>query len=133
MKQSLLFILSLLIFSSCEKDSPALVLNGTYSGTFTLSNNDPLANSQNITTSTYITVKGDEYYSPSGNILKGGQGKFTVNSGVITFRDTLLRPAIGDGNLILTGDYNYEIKADSLFLSKKSGYNSYSYRLGKAN
>ncbi len=136
MKRLLILLLSGFLFTSCEKESVETlqIKDGTYTGTFTKVNNDPLAFALNVTAPTSVTINGDNYTS-TGNpnrIPAGGSGKFTVNSSTINFSDKNIWTADFDWNLILSGEYKTEIKGDSLFLSKKSGYNLYSYRLGRA-
>jgi hypothetical protein len=136
MKKSLILLLSVFIFSSCEKDAgeELKLQDGTYSGKFILKNIDPGANTTDIVVATSITITGDNYTSTSGpnRTPAGGSGKFSVKSPIINFADKNVWTADFDWNLILSGDYTSEINGDSLFLSKKAGLKIYNYRLGRA-
>ncbi|HEY0054071.1 MAG TPA: hypothetical protein VGB63_01835 [Pedobacter sp.] len=136
MKKSVILLLSVLIFTSCEKElgeEPKLE-DGTYAGKFILKNIDPAANTVDIVVTTSITINGDNYSSTSGpnKTPAGGSGKFSVKYPIVNFADKNVWTADFDWNLILSGVYTYKISGDSLFLSKKAGYNTYSYRLGRA-
>jgi hypothetical protein len=136
MKKSLILLLSIFVFSSCEKgpaETPQLQ-DGTYSGRFILKNTDPAVNAMTIVAATSITINGDTYSSTSGpnRTPAGGGGKFVVKYPIINFVDNHVWTADFDWNLILSGEYTSEISGDSLFLSKKAGFKTYSYRLGKA-
>lgn len=136
MKTTLILLLSVFIFSSCEKESgetPKLQ-DGTYSGRFILKNTDPAVNRADIVVATSVTINGDNYSSTAGpnRTPAGGSGKFIVKYPVINFAESHAWTTDFDHNLILSGEYTSEISGDSLFLSKKAGSNIYSYRLGKA-
>lgn len=129
-----LIYLSLLAFalSGCEKEEEAIPLDGTYSGTFrTLVNNKEQISDFEVTLDDrrFITNKGG-----------AGLGPFEVGTrSNVKFVDELFYTANFDWNTILTGDYNYQIKGDSLILDKvvalpTSGTNPaiyYQYRLKK--
>lgn len=129
-----IFIIFALALTSCGKgDSQTRNLNGAYKGIFTLTNNDPAANTVPLSGDVTVTFSKDGYNSTTGinYIPGGGQGKYTLKNNEINFTDTLVRTANYDWSLILAGSYTYTTKSDSLILVKKNGYNSYTYKLKK--
>ncbi len=73
---------------------------------------------------------------------KLGNGAFVVNdSKTVVFKDKNAWTADFDWNLILNGDYSYQVKGDSLILIKNLNadpaantiYNYYQYRLKRTN
>ena len=127
-----LIYLSLLAFtlSACEKEEKLPLLDGTYSGTFrTLINNKEQKSDFEfeLENRRFITNKGG-----------AGLGPFEVGeNGNIKFVDELFYTANFDWNTILTGDYHYQIKGDSLILDKivalptRDPATYYQYRLKK--
>ncbi len=129
-----IFILFVLFLTSCDKsDSQTPSLNGAYTGTFTMTNNNPLANSVPLSGDVTVTFSKNDYHSTAGinNIPAGGQGTYSLKNNEINFTDTLVRTANYDWSLALSGSYSYTTKSDSLILVKKNGYNSYTYKLKK--
>ena len=124
--------LSLLAFalSACEKEEKPLVLDGTYSGTFrTVVNNKQQISEFEVELDNrrFITNKGG-----------AGLGPFELGeNGNIKFVDELFYTANFDWNTILTGDYHYQVKGDSLILDKivalptRDPATYYQYRLKK--
>ena len=126
--------LSLLAFAltACEKEENLPLLDGTYSGTFrTLVNKKEQVNDFEVVLDSrrFITNKGG-----------AGLGPFEVGiRNNVKFVDELFYTANFDWNTILTGEYIYQIKGDSLILEKivalpTSGTTAgiyYQYRLKK--
>ena len=108
-----LIYLSLLAFTltACEKEENLPLLDGTYSGTFrTLVDKKEQVNDFEVVLDSrrFITNKGG-----------AGLGPFEVGTrNNVKFVDELFYTANFDWNTILTGDYNYQIKGDSLILEK---------------
>lgn len=129
-----IFILSVLFLTSCDKgDSQTPSLNGAYKGTFTMTNNDPAADSVPLSGDVTVTFSKSDYLSSAGinNIPAGGQGKYSLKNNEINFTDNSVRTDNYDWSLALSGSYTYTTKSDSLILIKKNGYNSYTYKLKK--
>ncbi|MBC7615968.1 MAG: hypothetical protein H7202_07875 [Pedobacter sp.] len=108
-----LIYLSLLAFAltACEKEENLPLLDGTYSGTFrTLVNKKEQVNDFEVVLDArrFITNKGG-----------AGLGPFELGTrNNVKFVDELFYTANFDWNTILTGEYNYQIKGDSLILEK---------------
>ena len=111
MKRLIYLSLLAVVFSACEKDENLKLLDGTYSGTFrTVINNKEQKSEFEVTLDNrrFVTTKGG-----------AGHGPFEVGeNGQIKFVDELFYTANFDWNTILTGDYSYQIKGDSLILDK---------------
>ena len=112
MKTLLFFALITATFLSCKKNTDPLPLNGTYSGQFiygTRGNTIAKPVEVNFNRSNYVATKG------SGTFL-------VQQNNIINFSDKNMWPANFDWNTILNGEYNYEIKSDSLILTKLFSY-----------
>ncbi|MEJ5994190.1 hypothetical protein WG904_07115 [Pedobacter sp. Du54] len=118
--------------TACEKEEIPLVLDGTYSGTFRT-----LENKKEKISDFEVILDNRRFITNKGG---AGLGPFEVGrSGMVKFYDELFYTANFDWNTILTGDYSYEVKGDSLILIKtflETAYkpnpsNYYQYRLKK--
>lgn len=128
-----LFILSL-CFLSCKKDKPAQQLSGDYSGNFRT-----LVQGKLVMTDFDVSLSGDQFKVTKGS--KMGSGSYqTGSNNQVMFQDEIPRSGEYSWNLILSGNYTYLVKGDSLILTKnlKPGgplelieYNYYEYRLKK--
>ena len=108
-----LIYLSLFAFalSACEKEEKAILLDGTYTGTFRT-----LVNKKEQKTDFEVTLDDRRFITNKGG---AGLGPFEVGTrGNVKFVDELFYTANFDWNTILTGDYNYQVKGDSLILNK---------------
>lgn len=127
-----LFYLSLLslCFLSCKKDKNTQPLNGQYTGTFRT-----LSEGKLVITAFNVSLRGDQFKVTKGDKMGSGLYEIGVNNQVV-FRDQQPWNLEFDWNLILSGDYTYQIKADSLILTKNlnPGWpKEYQYRLKKIN
>lgn len=89
-----------------------------------------------------LDLAGKEYFSGGGSdrIPAGGSGEFIpLNNKEMEFKDKNIWTANFDWNLILNGHYSYELKNDSLILTRyfelKPGMmpGLYQYRLKRLN
>ncbi len=95
--------------AGCKKNNTKPVFNGTYSGKFTHG-----MEKNRATTDSEINFSGNSYTSTLGS------GTFTVQkNNVISFEDKNFYTTEFDWNMILKQDYTYQIKGDSLILTKK--------------
>ncbi|MGF1923508.1 MAG: hypothetical protein ACQUHE_04970 [Bacteroidia bacterium] len=131
-----LFYLSLLSLGlmACEKEENTAIIDGTYSGTFRT-----LINKKEQSTEFEVTLKDRRFVTNKGG---AGLGPFELGErNKVKFADELFYTANFDWNTILTGEYRYQIKGDSLILEKvialpTSGSDAatyYQYRLKKIN
>lgn len=108
-----LIYLSLLAFAlaGCKKEEKLPLLDGTYSGTFRT-----LVNKKEQAIDFEITLNERRFTTNKGG---AGRGPFEIGDrDNIKFVDELFYTANFDWNTILTGDYLYQIKGDSLILDK---------------
>lgn len=126
-------ILFILFLTGCGKDDAQVQsLNGAYTGQFTLTNNDPAADTKPIMADVTVTFSGDRYHCT--NIIEddsGGRGKYTITKNEIYFTDSTIHKAVYDGSFVLAGQYTFSKKKDNLVISKKNGYRSFTYMLKK--
>ena len=127
----LLFIVAGAFLTSCEKDNIA-DLKGTYSGIFFYTN--PVSSvAPPPSGSASVTFNGSTYTSTgnANHIPAGGSGTFEItDSKTVKFQDTNVWTADFNWGLILNGEYQYQIKGDSLYLAKYSSeFKVYEYRL----
>jgi len=96
---------------ACEKDEKRPQLDGTYAGTFRT-----LVNTKEKSTEFQVTLNSRRFTTEKGGT---GRGAFEIGDrNFITFADELFYTANFDWNTLLTGDYRYEQKGDSLILDK---------------
>lgn len=116
------FFLTLIIFTGCKKDRVTAEFKGTYTGRFTA------YRTNQIVSDTEIAFSGNRFEFKKG--FKGGSGTFKVlNETRVEFEDENFWTAEFDWALILSGDYKYEIKGDSLILTREVPQsNSVNYR-----
>jgi len=110
MNKTILTLLLLVTLAGCKKNDPKPTFNGTYSGKFTFG-----TDKKNSTTKdAEVNFSNNNYSSTLGS------GTFTVQKNkVISFTDKNYYTADFDWNMILNYNYTYEIKGDSLILTKK--------------
>ena len=129
-----LIYLSLLAFTltACEKEENLPLLDGTYSGTFRT-----LVDKKEQVSDFEVVLDARRFVTNKGG---AGRGPFEVGTrNNVKFVDELFYTANFDWNTILTGEYIYQIKGDSLILDKiialpMSGTTAgiyYQYRLKK--
>jgi len=123
-----LFILSL-CFLSCKKDNSTQQLSGDYSGTFRT-----LAQGKLMLTQAFdVSLTEDRFKVTKG--FKMGSGSYQIGSNnQAVFQDENPWTADFNWNLLLSGNYTYQIKGDSLILTKifePSGSLASQYRLKK--
>ncbi|RYG17283.1 MAG: hypothetical protein EOO07_11435 [Chitinophagaceae bacterium] len=108
-----LFYLTVLAFalSACEKEGNSPLLDGTYAGTFRT-----VIDKKEQQSEFEVTLDNRRFITNKGG---AGRGPFEVSAnGTVKFVDELFYTANFDWNTILTGDYHYQIKGDSLILDK---------------
>ena len=132
------FLTIFLLFASCKKERETISFEGTYTGVF-----KAYSGSREINVPTEILFTKENFEVKTG--YKAGSGNYSIlNKNEAEFQDINTWTADFDWALILTGNYQYEIKGDSLILTKyKYGgscdlcqdvvRNSYQYRLKKKN
>jgi len=134
MKKLIYLALITFALAGCEKEENLTPLDGAYSGTFRM-----LVDSKEQVSDFEVTLKAKRFTTTKGG---AGRGPFEIISkDEIKFTDELLYTANFDWNTLLGGNYTYEIKADSLILTKKLNpapnakyaYTYYQYRLKKMN
>ncbi|RZK44209.1 MAG: hypothetical protein EOO90_00680 [Pedobacter sp.] len=133
MKKLAYLLLLTFTFSACKKDDPKSFLDGTYSGTFNI-----LVNNNVESFPFEIILKNQRFSTQVGGI---GKGFFEMRDrGRITFMDEVAYPAHLPSNNTLSGDYEFDLKVDSLKLIKilspdlpNNASISYQYRLKKIN
>lgn len=132
MKKLIYLALFTLAFTSCEKEENPSFIDGTYSGTFRM-----LVNKKEQATDFEVTLNERRFVTNKGG---AGLGPFEIGArNKIKFADELFYTANFDWNTILTGEYTYQVKGDSLILDKiialqTSGTDAttyYQYRLKK--
>ena len=132
MKKLIYLLLIALALSGCQKDEKLPFLDGTYSGTFRT-----LVDKKEQVSDFEVVLDARRFVTNKGG---AGLGPFEVGTrNNVKFVDELFYTANFDWNTILTGDYNYQIKGDSLILDKiitlpTSGTTAgiyYQYRLKK--
>lgn len=127
MKKAALFILLAAGLSSCDETEMAK-LKGSYSGTFIY--HSPEAPKSGPVT---VTFDGTNYTSTRNPdyIPAGGSGTFAfMEKNRVKFEDQNVWMANFDWNLILNGEYSYEVKGDSLFITRAHNeVKLYEYRL----
>lgn len=125
----------LILSSGCAEKLDFAKVKGTYSGTFNYFRIEG-SNPAEIAPVT-VTLTQNAYHCSTGKyeVPAGGEGVFTVLDGQkINFEDQKVRTANFDWGLILTGEYKYRLKGDSLILTKGSkDKNLYRYRLKRVN
>ncbi|WP_316768458.1 hypothetical protein [Pedobacter frigiditerrae] len=134
--KKLIYLLALIItFSACKKESTSNHFKGNYTGTFRTS-----LGTNKVITDTEITFSDNLFKVNKGAKLASGTFKIN-NSKTVTFEDKNIWTADFDWNLILNGSFEYEIKGDSLILSRNLNTNPassylypyYEYRLKRNN
>jgi len=128
MKKSALFILLAAALSGCDETEIAK-LKGSYTGTFIYHSNAEAPQSGRVT----VTFEGASYTSTRNPdyIPAGGSGTFEFKEkNTVRFEDQNIWTANFDWNLILKGEYAYEIKGDSLIITRsRDEVKLYEYRL----
>ncbi len=118
----LLFLFSLLLFTaSCSDKINLTLLDGNYTGSFYYTG--PGETKTVISKETIsVSLSGSEYTSTgeASRIPAGGAGEFNlVDKEEVQFNDKHVWTADFDWNLILNGSFIYELKNDSLILTRK--------------
>jgi len=121
-----------IFFYGCEKFSCHEMEEGTYTGTFKVT----YASETKTGTTTVDLKKDSEYAASAGsdNIPAAGSGTYKMRKGKITFSDTMTRIQIADldPNLILDGEYEYELDGKNLKIwADKNEVGHYEYELKK--
>lgn len=118
---SLIIFFSIITFlGACSEKLNLVVIDGNYKGWFYYIP----PNGTQITKSDEeiaVNLNGKEYTSSgsTNRVPAGGTGKYTVlNNNEVQFNDERIWTADFDWGLILNGNYKYEIKKDSLILTR---------------
>ena len=126
--------------AGCSDKLNLSTLNGTYTGKFYYS---PPADTT-LTVAEASVSFSDNTYSSQGNtnyIPAGGAGTLEIlEDNLINFKDKNIWTANFDWGLILNGKYKYELKSDSLILTRyrepcdscKFALSLYQYRLKRS-
>ncbi len=131
-----LFAIGLSLLTSCDKpeEDPQpepLVIEGSFSGTFTKISNDGTEYTNPVT----VTFNSDGSYNSTASydrVPAGGSGTFTSDSDQLHFQDEGIWTADFDWNLILNGSYSYTFDGTALrFEENKNGVGDYIYDLVK--
>jgi hypothetical protein len=121
-----IFTLSIL---GCKKEKSQNLIDGTYKGTFKVAYASGVQTGNTTITlkGGYFTCKGNENYIPAG-----GSGLYSFTELKINFEDHNLWTANFDGNLILSGNYNYTFDGQKLIIfSQRTKESYYEYNLVK--
>lgn len=125
---TLVVIATLSFLFGCDK-SEVNVTEGSYKGTFTVTN------STGVSTGAVTLELKNGRFSCSGNsdrIPAGGSGSYSVTNGKIVFVDENFWTADFDWNLILNGRYDYTFDGKILQISTfKNDVGFYRYDLEK--
>lgn len=134
-KSAVFQIFSLILLTSCSEKLEFARVKGTYSGTFHYFSNADSKQSANAPVTVYFTQNAFESSAGGNYIPAGGAGVFTLLDGRrIRFEDRKAWTANFDWGLILSGEYHYQVKRDSLILTKGTEKQSlYQYRLKRIN
>lgn len=133
MKNFIYIVLALASLISCNNDDDnnhMYEILGAYSGTFKVFyEGDTITNPVTV-----IFYKNGEYESTSSvdKIPAGGSGTFTYDDSKITFEDENIWTADFDWNLILSGEYEYELQTNNYhltFFANKNNIGYYEYDL----
>lgn len=144
----LLLLFSILLFAvSCSDKINLSLLDGNYTGDYYYTGpgeSRPIKSENTVS----VNLSGKEYSSTGGvsRIPAGGGGEFNlVDKEEVQFSDKHVWTADFDWNLILNGQFIYELKNDSLILTRKFEIcktcaikpgmipGSYQYRLKRTN
>ncbi|WP_131538923.1 hypothetical protein [Pedobacter nototheniae] len=110
-------LITLCILLGCKKDKTVKqpFITGKYVGTFnyTVAGKTEVAPAQVIFGPTNYTSIGQPNKKPAG-----GSGTYTFNTDSFLFTDTHPWTADFDWGLILKGNFDYEVKGDSLILTR---------------
>lgn len=137
------FFLIITLLGACSEKLNLVILDGTYKGFFYFippGGGQPTKSAEEIS----LSLSGNTYTSSAGTgrIPAGGSGKFMAQqNNKLQFTDEQVWTADFDWNMILNGNYRYELKSDSLILTRNfeicSGCNTlngtYQYRLKRIN
>jgi hypothetical protein len=132
---SYVLILTAVLFVGCKKDKVASAttnLDGSYVGEFAYSASGATIYAPPISGRLTINMSVNKYTATSPiNFPASAAGHFTINNNQIAYTDSTVHTANFDWGLILNGTYTYSTKGDSLFLTKKSSFSTYAYKLVK--
>ncbi|WP_276364094.1 hypothetical protein [Daejeonella sp. H1SJ63] len=139
----IIFFSVITLLGACSEKLNLVVLDGSYKGFFYYI---PAGGTQITKSAEEVSVilNGKEYTSTgsTGRIPAGGTGKYSVlSNNIVQFQDERVWTADFDWNMILNGNYRYEVKNDSLILTRNfelcSSCNTtnglYQYRLKRIN
>lgn len=139
----IIFFSVITLLGACSEKLNLTVLDGTYKGFFYYI---PPNGTQLTKSESEISVNlGGKEYTSTGNanrIPAGGSGKYSVLvNNEIEFYDEKVWTADFDWGLILNGNYKYEVKKDSLILTRNfqicpscnTTNGLYQYRLKRIN
>ncbi len=139
-KLIVLFSVSLSLFS-CSKNKEPELLNGHYSGSYYYPSSNVSQPVKSVNVVNLHLDKGNTYNSSAFLDRKpaGGSGEFKVlRNNLVEFTDKGYWTAEFDWGLILNGRFTYDIKGDSLILTRQclqcsSLPSFYQYRLKRIN
>lgn len=139
----IIFFSIITLLGACSEKLNLVVIDGNYKGLFYYipPNGTQVTKSEEEVT---VNLNAKEYTSSgsTNRVPAGGTGKYTVlNNNEVQFNDERVWTADFDWSLILNGNYRYEIKKDSLILTRNFEICSfcnttkglYQYRLKRIN
>jgi len=121
MRTILILMMTICIPIGCKENNASITVNGTYAGKFTY-----------VTPGgTRVSADSQVVFSENNYNSSLGSGTYEIlNSNMIQFKDVNFWTADFDWNTILNRDYTYEIKGDSLIMTKQANAAIiYQYRL----
>ncbi|MEJ5963545.1 hypothetical protein [Pedobacter immunditicola] len=124
MKTMLILMMSICTILGCKENNASMTIDGTYVGKFIYGTPGSM-----ISADSQVTFSGNNYNSTLGS------GTYEVmNNNTVRFKDVNIWTANFDWNTILNRDYIYELKGDSLIMTKPSNAAvMYQYRLKLQN
>ena len=131
-------VLAIILLAACKKNTLLPVYSdvppGIYTGQFAtvyVGRDASLVYYQGISGKVTVNLHASTYNCTSPTTQFGAQaaGRYIIKDDVIAFRDSTIHTANFDWSIILSGDYQFEIKSDSLFMNKVVGSIKYDYRL----
>jgi len=120
MIKKLIIVALISLSAGCSDKLSVNTFNGTYAGEFFYV--EPEKRLENKVSAPAAVTFSGENFSSVGNenrLPAGGSGRFDVlKNNLVNFNDENIWTANFDWGLILSGKYNYELKGDSLILTR---------------
>jgi hypothetical protein len=117
MRTMVMMMLVMLVGTACDKgDDPFPKSGNTYKGRFTRFESGKQPQTSNV----QLRFKNGKFEGGSDQINFPAicEGSYSTKGEMLNFRNSCMFPSNFDWSLILVGDFNYEIKSDSLIISR---------------